>query len=291
LAGTEGSVFLFDKEEGGGLWGYGMTNISFLEVFFDKGIELAILAGCEAVDLSSLWFEIGFEVDAVIPGTGSGESSCGLFVEDREVLMVSAWNLLFQGTGVLFDVFFSQLLRCGGFGSNPKGSGFFFEFCRDSVSGFILSESEVGGGWGFPIFVPSYGTLIPVDDRVLFLEPVESKNDSFFSKSGDEESGSSGSSTYRGLESGEVGDSSFFVQGSIDIKNLDGFRESGDGEFPGFDEFFVDKGIARPAIYEASGFDGFLLLCPACKDLHWNIHSFIDNFGYKYRGELQVWRD
>jgi hypothetical protein len=151
--------------------------------------------------------------------------------------------------------------------------------------------SEVGWGWDIPVFVPLYGALIPVDDRVFSLEPIKSEDYSFLSESGDEESGPSGSSAYRGFNSGEVGDPSFFIRGSIDVKDFDGFSESGNGEFPGFDEFFVDKGIASPAVDEASGFDGLLFLCPAGKDLHRDIHGFIDNFGYKYRGELQVWRD
>jgi hypothetical protein len=88
-----------------------------------------------------------------------------------------------------------------------------------------------------------------------------------------------------------VGNSSFFVLGTIDVKYFDGFDEFGDGELPGFDEFFVDEGITGPAVYEASGFDEFLLFCPAGENLHRDIHSFIDNFGYKYRRELQVWRD
>jgi hypothetical protein len=136
-----------------------------------------------------------------------------------------------------------------------------------------------------------YGALIPVDDGVFSLEPVKSKDYSFLSKSGDEESGSSSSSAYRGFESGEVGDSSFFVLGAIDIEHFHGFRESGDGEFPGFDKFLIDEGIASPTINEASGFDGFLFLCPAGENLHQDIHGFIDNFGYKYRGKLEVWRD
>jgi hypothetical protein len=88
-----------------------------------------------------------------------------------------------------------------------------------------------------------------------------------------------------------VGDLSFFVRGTIDVEYFDGFRKSGDGEFPGFDKFLIDKGIASPAVDEASGFDGFLFFCPAGENLHRHIHGFIDNFGYKYRRELQVWRD
>jgi hypothetical protein len=88
-----------------------------------------------------------------------------------------------------------------------------------------------------------------------------------------------------------VGNSSFFVQGAIDVVYFDGLNESGDREFPGFDEFLVDKGIASPAVDEASGFNSLLLLCPAGENLHRDIQGFIDNFGYKYRGELQVRRD
>jgi hypothetical protein len=88
-----------------------------------------------------------------------------------------------------------------------------------------------------------------------------------------------------------MGNFSFFVLRAVDVEYFDGFRESGDGEFPGFDEFLINKGIASPAVDEASGFDGFLLFCPAGEDIHRDIHSFIDNLGYKYRGELQVWRD
>jgi hypothetical protein len=136
-----------------------------------------------------------------------------------------------------------------------------------------------------------YGALIPVDDRIFSSEPVKSEDYLFFSKSGDKESGSSSSSAYRGFESGKVGNLSLLVLSSIDVKDFDGFRESGNGKLPCFDEFFINKGIAGPAIDEASGFDGLFLLCPAGKNLHRDIHGFIDNFGYKYRGELQVRRD
>jgi hypothetical protein len=88
-----------------------------------------------------------------------------------------------------------------------------------------------------------------------------------------------------------VGDLPFFVLGTIDVEYFDGFCESGDGEFPGFDKFFVDESVPSPAIDEASGFDGFLFFCPAGENLHRDIHGFIDDFGYKYRGKLQVWRD
>jgi hypothetical protein len=87
-----------------------------------------------------------------------------------------------------------------------------------------------------------------------------------------------------------VGNSSFFIWGSIDVIDLNRLGKSGDGEFPSFDEILIDKGVACPAIYEASDFDGFLLLCPSGKDLHMDIHSFIVHFGYKYRGELETGR-
>jgi hypothetical protein len=95
LAGAEGSVLLFDKEERGGLRGKGMADISFLEVVFGKRVEFAVLSRGEAVNFSPLGFESGFEIDVMIPGSRSGEASGGFFVEDGKVLMVLAGNLLF----------------------------------------------------------------------------------------------------------------------------------------------------------------------------------------------------
>jgi hypothetical protein len=107
LAGTERTVLLFDKEEGGGLWGEGMADISFLEVILDEGVEFALLVWRQAVNLPSLWFETGLEIDAMVPGSGSREAGGGFFVKDREVLVILAGDAYFQGSEVLLDVLLS----------------------------------------------------------------------------------------------------------------------------------------------------------------------------------------
>jgi hypothetical protein len=119
LTGSKGAVLLFNKEEGGGLGGNGVADISFLQVVFDEGIEFTIFSRGETVNLPSLWLETGFEVDAMIPRPGAGKAGCGLFVEDGEVMMILAGNTFGQGAEVLFGVLFSQLLRCGGFCPDP----------------------------------------------------------------------------------------------------------------------------------------------------------------------------
>jgi hypothetical protein len=110
LAGSEGAVFLFDEKERGGLGRNRVADVSFLQVVFDEGIELAIFSRGEAVDLLSLWLEARFEVDAMVPGSGSGESSRGFFVKEREMLMILAGDTFGQGSEILFGVFFGQLL-------------------------------------------------------------------------------------------------------------------------------------------------------------------------------------
>jgi hypothetical protein len=119
LTGSKGSVLLLDKEERSGLGGDRGTDVAFLQVVLEKGVEFAIFSRRETINLPPLWLEVGFEINAVIPGSRSGKAGCGLFVEYGKVLMILARDAFSQGSKVLFGVLFSQLLRCGGFCSDP----------------------------------------------------------------------------------------------------------------------------------------------------------------------------
>ena len=49
---SESSVFLFDEEEGGGVWAFRWTYVALLDVFFDKFLKRFLLVLHEGVDLS-----------------------------------------------------------------------------------------------------------------------------------------------------------------------------------------------------------------------------------------------
>jgi hypothetical protein len=110
LTGSKGSVLLLDEEKGGGLGRDRGADVSFLQVVFDKGVELAIFSRRKTVNLSPLWFEVGFEIYTVIPGSRSGKAGCGFFVEHGKVLMILARDAFSQGSEVLLGVLFCQVL-------------------------------------------------------------------------------------------------------------------------------------------------------------------------------------
>ena len=82
LAGAKFAVSPFNKEEGGGLWGVGRTNLSSGKVFFKEVLGGFFLIGREGVDFAYLRCKGVVEIDLMVIGLGWGNMVSCFFRED-----------------------------------------------------------------------------------------------------------------------------------------------------------------------------------------------------------------
>ena len=87
------AVFLFDEEEGGGVWALRWYDVSLFEVFLDEDSQCFPLFLSEGVDLS---WEHGrgvlLQLDGMVPDPWFGESLCLFLAEDLGMLLIFFWQ-------------------------------------------------------------------------------------------------------------------------------------------------------------------------------------------------------
>jgi len=79
LAWVESSVFLFDKEERGGLGGIGGTDFSGTKIFVKKCFGSEAFVRGEGIEFSYFWGEGVGEVDFMVIRSRGGDMVCCLF--------------------------------------------------------------------------------------------------------------------------------------------------------------------------------------------------------------------
>lgn len=95
------SVLLFNEEKGTHHWRFGGSDVPFLKVFVQKLVKLNLFFVREWIGFASLWLEVGFEINGVIPFGISWETFGCAFVKDSEIGMIGRWNTLIEWTLIL----------------------------------------------------------------------------------------------------------------------------------------------------------------------------------------------
>ena len=85
LTGSEHSILLQHKEEGGRLRGFGGKDLSLLEILIDEHFQGFHLLGVERIVLCSSWNKRVVEFNGMVKGTMGRKGNFGLFEHICEI--------------------------------------------------------------------------------------------------------------------------------------------------------------------------------------------------------------
>ena len=214
MIGTKGSIFLWDKEEWGSLWGFGGDDATSFKVFFNKGFTSILLGRIKWVDFSNLGNKSVFEVNGVVEGMMGRKLFISLLGEYISEV----------GTKLRNGNFFCPF----GLSNFGRDGEFVQVFICRSIQGRALMKSSLNplgirdDKWVFGMEV--YSEVLPVNLGLPFLKPGHSKNDLWTGEMNNHESNHirEGSRGKRNVRSPK--NSSLVIWSSIYIVSGDGRR-------------------------------------------------------------------
>ena len=92
LTRAECSILFLNKEEWGGLWGFGGYNASGFKMFINESLASFLFSWVKRVDLRNLGDKGILEFNGVIKGLMRGENIIGLFQEDTSKISAKVWD-------------------------------------------------------------------------------------------------------------------------------------------------------------------------------------------------------